>query len=892
MNKLIDSFEDIDPLETKEWLDALNAVIKYAGKPRAQFILNELMHTAQQKGIGSAGALNTPYCNTIDPQSEIPMPADKGMLFKLTNIMRWNAIVTVLKTVKKYPEVGGHLSSYASIATLFEVGLQHFFHAPSEEHGGDLIYYQGHASPGIYARAFLEGRLEAEHLDHFRQEAFNSKSVSSYPHPWLMPDFWQFPTVSMGLGPLMGIYQAHYLKYLNNRNLCDTSRRKVWVFCGDGEMGEPESLGAINLAGREKLDNLIFVINCNLQRLDGPVWGNGQIIQEYESVFKGAGWNVIKVIWGSGWDRLFAKDTKGLLKKRISELVDGEYQNYSSRDGDYLREKFFGKYPELLELIADMSDDDLKDLQDGGHDPQKVYAAYAAAIAHQGQPSVILAKTVKGYGLGLAGEGLNIAHNAKKMADEAVKAFRSRFSLSISDEQMKNLDYYHPGKDSPEIKYLLEQRQKLGGPLPARRVKSHPLKVPTLSEFHSQMTGTEDREISTTMAFGRILGVLLKIEDIKQRLTPILADEARTFGMEGLFRQIGIYSPFGQLYEPEDSHLLMSYKEDKKGQLLQEGISEAGAMSCWIAAATSYMTNDVPMIPFYIYYSMFGYQRFGDLVWAAADSRSRGFIMGGTAGRTTLAGEGLQHQDGHNLLMFSFVPNCISYDPTFNYELAVIIQDGLRRMYAEEQDVFYYITLMNENYVHPPMPKGVEEGIIKGMYLYQSGGKKNKKRVRLLGSGTILREVIQAAGILQKDFEVDADIYSVTSFNELHRDLIEVERHNRLLPLPKSKPKRSYVEQCLGDQSTPVIAATDYIRLYADQIRSAVPAPYIVLGTDGFGRSDTREALRDFFEVDAKMIAYTALKALADQGEFKAADLPVFMKKLGIDPNRPMPTTV
>lgn len=889
MNKLINSPEDLDPAETKEWLDALNAVIKYAGKERAQFLLNELSVKAQQKGLSQAPGLNTPYLNTIDSQVEIKMPADKGMLLKLTNIMRWNAIVMVLKAVKKYPDVGGHLASFASMAILFEVGLQHFFHAPSQEHGGDLIYYQGHASPGVYARAFLEGRLEAEHLDHFRQEVFNRKSVSSYPHPWLMPDFWQFPTVSMGLGPLMGIYQAHFLKYLYHRDLSDTSRRKVWVFCGDGEMGEPESLGAINIAGREKLDNLIFVINCNLQRLDGPVWGNGQIIQEYESVFRGAGWNVIKVIWGGGWDRLFAKDSKGLLKKRIGELVDGEYQSFSSRGGSYLREKFFGKYPELLELVADMSDDDLKDLQDGGHDPQKVYAAYAAAVAHQGQPTVILAKTVKGYGLGAAGEGLNIAHNTKKMANEAIKAFRERFSLPISDEQMKNLEYYHPGKDSADIQYLIAQRQKLGGFLPARHVKSHPLQAPALSEFRSQLEGSGDRDISTTMAFGRILGILLKVENFKQRIVPIVADETRTFGMEGLFRQIGIYSPFGQLYEPEDSHLLMFYKEDKKGQLLQEGISEAGAMSSWIAAATSYMANDLAMVPFYVYYSMFGYQRFGDLVWAAADSRSRGFIMGGTAGRTTLAGEGLQHQDGHNLLMFSFVPNCISYDPTFNYELAVIIQDGLRRMYEEEQDVFYYITLMNENYIHPPMPEGVESGIIQGMYLYQSTGKKNQKRVRLLGSGTILREVIKAGEILLKDFEIAADIYSVTSFNELHRDLIEVERYNRLNPA--AAPKQSYVEKCLGKDGAPVIAATDYIRLYADQIRSVVRAPYLVLGTDGFGRSDTREALRDFFEVDAKMIVYSALKSLADQGEFKA-DLKAIIKKLGIDPKRPLPTTV
>ena len=889
MHDLTNSADDLDPVETREWLDALTSVIKHEGRERAQFLLNQLSTRAEQAGVVTQAGITTPYINTIDVLLEAKMPEDGGMLQKLTNIMRWNAIVTVLKTGKKHPDVGGHLSSFASIAILYEVGLQFFFHAPDSEHGGDLIYYQGHSSPGIYARAFLEGRLEAEHLDHFRQEAFNAKGISSYPHPWLMPEFWQFPTVSMGLGPLMGIYQAHFLKYLQNRGLSDTSARKVWVFCGDGEMGEPESLGALNIAGREKLDNLIFVINCNLQRLDGPVWGNGQIIQEYESVFRGAGWNVIKVIWGGGWDRLFAKDKKGFLKKRIAELVDGEYQNFSARDGAYLREKFFGKYPELLELVADMSDAELKALQDGGHDPQKVYAAYAAAVGHIGQPTVILAKTVKGYGLGAAGEGLNIAHNTKKMAEEAVKAFRDRFHLAVTDEQVRNLDYYHPGKDSEEIKYLLAQRKKLGGFLPARRVKTKALNTPELSVFQSQLEGTDDREISTTMAYGRILGALLKEESIKQYIVPILADETRTFGMEGLFRQIGIYSPFGQRYQPEDSHLLMYYKEDSKGQLLQEGISEAGAMASWIAAATSYTVNDLPMIPFYIYYSMFGYQRFGDLVWAAADCRAHGFLLGGTAGRTTLAGEGLQHQDGHNLLMFSFVPNCVSYDPTFNYELAVIIQDGLRRMFHEKQDIFYYITLMNENYVHPPMPKGVESGIIKGMYLFKKTGEKAKKRVRLLGSGTIFREVLAAADILS-EYDVGADVYSVTSFNELHRDIIAVERHNRLLP--KAKPQQTYVEKCLGEDDFPVIAATDYIRLFADQIRSAVHAPYVVLGTDGFGRSDTREALRDFFEVDAKMIAYTALKALAEQGKFKAADLPAVIKKLGIDPERPLPTTV
>jgi pyruvate dehydrogenase E1 component len=890
MNNISNSAgNDQDPIETKEWLDALASVIKHEGSERAQFILKQLAEKAEQSGVPVAAGITTPYVNTIWPAAEAKMPDDGAMLQKLTNIMRWNAISMVMKAGKKAPDVGGHLSSFASIATLFEVGLQYFFHAPSQEHGGDLVTFQGHASPGIYARAFLEGRLDAEHLDHFRQEVF-TKGVSSYPHPWLMPNFWQFPSVSMGLGPLAGIYQARFLKYVDNRKLTSTQGRKVWVFCGDGELGEPESLGALNIAGREKLDNLIFVINCNLQRLDGPVWGNGQIIQEYEGVFRGAGWNVIKVIWGSGWDRLLAKDKNGMLKKRMGELIDGEYQHYASKDGVYLRENFFGKYPELLEMVADMSDAELKALADGGHDPQKVYAAYAAAVAHTGEPTVILAKTVKGYGLGAAGEGLNIAHNTKKMPEEAVLAFRDRFQLPLTNEQALHLEYLHPGKDSPEIQYLQAQRKKLGGYLPARHVESLPLKVPDLAVFQSQMEGSADREISTTMAYGRILGVLLKEEAIKERIVPILADETRTFGLEGLFRQIGIYSPCGQKYQPEDKHLLMYYREATNGQLLQEGISEAGAMCSWIAAGTSYMTNRLPTIPFYIYYSMFGYQRFGDLVWAAADSRARGFILGGTAGRTTLAGEGLQHQDGHNLLMFSFVPNCISYDPTFNYELAVIIQSGLKRMFEQQQDVFYYITLMNENYVHPPMPKGVEEGIVKGMYLFKSTEPKAKKRVRLLGSGTIFREVIAAADILAKDYGIGAEVYSVTSFNELRRDLIAVERHNRLLP--KEPKQQTFVEQCLGEATAPVIAATDYIRLFAEQIRPAIKADYHVLGTDGFGRSATRKVLRDFFEVDAKMIVYTALKALADQGEYKAADLPAALKKLGIDPNRPLPTTV
>lgn len=879
---------DEDPIETKEWLDALRSVVKFENKERASFLINRLLADARHVGVTVPSGITTPYINSIPLTYEEPMPDDGTLTECLTNYMRWNAIAMVMRGGKVSKELGGHIASYGAIATLYEIGLQYFFHAASEEHGGDLVYFQGHSSPGIYARAFLEGRLSEEHLDGFRREIFRT-GVSSYPHPWLMPDFWQFPTVSMGLGPIMGIYQAQFLKYLDHRGLADTKKRKVWVFCGDGEMGEPESLGALYLAGREKLDNLIFLISCNLQRLDGPVHGNGQIIQELEGIYRGAGWNVIKVIWGSGWDPLFAKDKKGLLLKRISELVDGEYQTYSTRDGAYMREHFFGKYPELLELVADLSDDELKALQDGGHDSKKVYAAYAAAVKHKNQPTVILAKTVKGYGMGAAGEGLNITHQAKKMDKAALHVFRERFHLPLTDKDIAKLNYLKLKKGSEEEKYLHNQRKKLGGYLPSRSSRSEKLKIPDLNILKSQLEGTGDREVSTTMVFVRILVELLRDKYIKDRIVPIVADESRTFGMEGLFRQIGIYSPFGQKYEPEDKHLLMYYREDEKGQLLQEGISEAGSFSSWIAAATSYATNKLPMIPFFIYYSMFGYQRFGDLAWAAGDIRARGFVIGGTAGRTTLAGEGLQHQDGHNLLMFSFIPNCKSYDPTFSYELAVIIHDGLKRMYEQQEDIYYYITVMIENYQHPAIPDGVEEGIVKGMYLFKESKKKSKLRVQLLGSGTILREVIAAGDVLEKNFDVAADIWSVTSFNELRRDIEAVERYNRLHP--EAEQKQSYVTQCLQERKGPVIAATDYIKLFADQIRSAVPMPYIVLGTNGYGRSDTREALRDFFEVDAKMIAYTALKALTDAEKLSVENLKMARKQLKIDNKRKDPVS-
>lgn len=881
---------DTDPNETQEWVEALHFVAEADGTERAQFLLNTLSKQAAAAGV-QADNTRTAYVNSIPTAQETKMPDDGTMLEKLTNIMRWNAIAMVMQGGKFSPELGGHIASFASIATLYEVGQQYFFHAPTDDHGGDLIYFQGHSSPGIYARAYLEGRLSKTQLEHFRRE-IDGQGISSYPHPWLMPNFWQFPTVSMGLGPLMAIYQAKFLKYLHNRGLADTAKRKVWAFCGDGEMGEPESLGAINLAGREQLDNLIFVINCNLQRLDGPVWGNGQVIQEYEGLYRGAGWQVIKIIWGEAWERLFEKDTSGLLMQRISELVDGEYQNYSAKDGAYMREHFFGKYPELLELVADMSDEDLKALEDGGHDPQKVYAAYAKAVAHTGQPTVILAKTVKGYGMGTAGEALNVTHQTKKMNVEALKAFRDRFAIDITDQQIENLELYKPEDNSPEIQYLKKQREQLGGYLPARQVKSQPFAIPALSAFDAQLKGTGEREVSTTMAFVRILGTLLKDKAIKQAVVPIVADESRTFGMEGLFRQVGIYSPFGQRYQPEDRQQLMYYREDEKGQLLQEGLSEAGAMSSWIAAASSYASNDVPMIPFYIYYSMFGFQRVGDLAWAAGDLRARGFIIGGTAGRTTLAGEGLQHQDGHNLLMFSFVPNCVSYDPTFAYEMAVIIQHGLQRMYADEEDVYYYITAMNENYTHPPMPEAVESGIIAGMYLFREANQKNKHTVQLLGSGAILREVIKAADILQSEFNVSADIWSVTSFNELRKNVESVARHNRLHAGSEQANRQSHVQQCLQGRSGPVIAATDYLKLFADQIRQAVEQPYHVLGTDGYGRSDTRAALRDFFEVNANMIAYTALQALVDMGEWPAEKLVAAKQQLGIDADRVDPITV
>ncbi|SFP35527.1 pyruvate dehydrogenase E1 component [Nitrosomonas cryotolerans] len=881
---------DIDPQETQEWLEALESVLTREGAERAHFLLEKLVEKARRSGAYLPYSANTAYINTIPPGLEERSQGDNAIEHRIRSYVRWNAMAMVLRA-NKATNVGGHIASFASAATLYDVGYNHFWHAPSENHGGDLVYVQGHSSPGIYAYAFLSGQLTQEQLNNFRQEA-GGKGLSSYPHPWLMPTFWKFPTVSMGLGPLMAIYQARFMKYLGSRGLVNTEGRKIWAFMGDGEMDEPESLGAITLASREHLDNLIFVINCNLQRLDGPVRGNGKIIQELEGAFRGAGWNVIKVIWGSYWDPLLAKDTKGLLQKRMMECVDGEYQTFKSRDGAYVRKHFFGKYPELLEMVASMSDDDIWRLNRGGHDPHKVYAAYASAVKHKGQATVILAKTIKGYGMGEAGEAQNITHQQKKMGTTSLKAFRNRFGLAIPDDKIDDIPYLTLDEDSPEYTYMHARRQALGGFLHRRKQKAEALQIPPLSAFESLLKASgEGRESSTTMAFVRILNILVKDKEIGKRVVPIVADESRTFGMEGMFRQLGIWSSIGQLYTPQDSEQLMYYKEDKHGQILQEGINEAGAMSSWIAAATAYSTHGIQMIPFFIFYSMFGFQRIGDLAWAAGDMRSRGFLLGGTAGRTTLNGEGLQHEDGHSHVTASTIPNCVSYDPTFAYELAVIIQDGLRRMYQEQEDIYYYITVMNENYSQPEIPKGMEQNILKGMYLFQEGNKRSKSpRVQLLGSGTILREVIAAAEILKKEYNVNADIWSVTSFNELRREAMSVSRWNMLHP---TEPARSsHVTKCLKDREGPVVASTDYMKIYADQIREFVPGCYRVLGTDGFGRSDTREKLRQFFEVDRYYVTVAALKALAEAGSIPDKQVVQAIQKFGIDPNKPDPVTL
>ncbi|MDX2299327.1 MAG: pyruvate dehydrogenase (acetyl-transferring), homodimeric type [Xanthomonadaceae bacterium] len=898
LNDILD--QDIDPTETREWVESLSSVIANDGAERAHFLLDRMVEQTRRAGAQLPFRPTTEYINTIPAHLEAKSPGDGAMEWRIRSILRWNAMAMVVRANRKPGELGGHIASFASSATLYDVGFNHFWRAPSAEHPGDLLYIQGHSSPGIYARAFLEGRLSESQLDNFRMEV-DGRGISSYPHPWLMPDFWQTPTVSMGLGPISAIYQARNWKYLEHRGLMPKSDRKVWCFMGDGECDEPESLGAIALAGREQLDNLNFVINCNLQRLDGPVRGNGKIIQELEGVFRGAGWNVIKVVWGSYWDPLLARDSHGMLKKLMMETVDGEYQNCKAFGGAYTRQHFFGKHAETAEMVANLSNDDIWRLNRGGHDPHKVYAAYAAASAHKGQPTVILAKTVKGYGMGKSGESLNPTHQTKKLDDEAVRAFRDRFHIPIPDHKLDGVPFYHPGEKSPEVEYLRERRAALGGSLPQRRRKStQSLEVPPLDGFDRLLKSSGEREISTTMAFVQALNIILRDKQVGPRVVPIVADEARTFGMEGLFRQIGIYAPFGQKYKPVDADQLMYYREDIAGQVLEEGITEAGAFSSWMASATSYSTNDLPLLPFYIFYSMFGFQRIGDSAWQAADMRSRGFLLGATAGRTTLNGEGLQHEDGHSHLLAGAIPNCRPYDPTFGFEVAVILQHGMQRMLAEQVDEYYYITLMNENYTHPEMPEGAAEGIIKGMYLLRDSGLgtrdsgkgkgkgNNKPHVQLLGSGTILREAIAAAELLDKDFGICADIWSCPSYTELSRDGFDAERWNRLHPEAKT-PRKAYVTQCLEGRAGPAIAASDYVRAFADQIRAFVPMPYTVLGTDGFGRSDTRENLRRHFEVDRYHIAHAAIAALAAEGKMTAKDVARAIKTYKIDADRGNP---
>lgn len=875
-------FDDEDPAETSEWLGALISLLENKGPERTTWLLSRLTDLARDQGLYRSH-LHTPYLNTISTRDEPPFPGDIFMERRIRSLVRWNAMAMVMRANQNDDDLGGHIASFASAATLYDVGINHFFRAATEDFGGDLVYYQGHSSPGIYSWAFLEGRLTEEQLINFRREV-DGKGIPSYPHPWLMPDFWQFPTVSMGLGPIQAIYQANIMQYLKNRELIPNQERKVWAFLGDGEMDEPESIGALSLAGREGLDNLIFVVNCNLQRLDGPVRGNGKIIQELEGLFRGAGWNVIKVVWGGLWDSLLERDTQGLLRRRMEECVDGEYQSYKNKGGAYTREHFFGEYPELAKMVEHMTDEEIYALNRGGHDPQKVYAAYHQAVNHKGQPTVILAKTVKGYGTG-EGEGANKTHQMKGLDIDSLKHFRDRFSMPFSDEELEQLPFYKPAPDSPEMRYIEERRSALGGSIPERRMKSINLTTPPLSFFQNFLEGSGDRELSTTMGFVRMLSALVRDKNIGERVVPIVPDEARTFGMDGMFRQLGIYSSKGQKYEPEDAGQVMYYREDKKGRILEEGINEAGAMSAWMAAATSYSHHDYPLIPFFIYYSMFGFQRFGDLAWAAGDIHARGFLLGGTAGRTTLNGEGLQHQDGHSHILASTVPNCISYDPTYNYELAVILQDGLRRMYAEQEDVYYYITLMNENYQHKPMPTGVEEGILRGLYqLEKQRDTDSGLRVHLLGSGTILREVEAAAVMLRDDFGIAATLWSAPSFTELRREGLKVERWNRLHP--EEEPKQSWVAQHLGSVSEPIVAATDYMKAFADQIRPFVSSPYVVLGTDGFGRSDSRAKLREFFEVDRRFVVVAALSGLAETGAIPASKVTEAISKYGIDPNK------
>ena len=877
----------MDPIETREWLESIDSVMKIHGPERAHYIINRMVDHARRSGSYLPSAYNTAYLNTIPVGMQPNYPGDRSIEKRIEAFIRWNAMAMVVQANKESSEIGGHISTYASSATLYEVGFNHFWRAPTDKNRGDLIFMQGHSSPGIYARAFLEGRLNENQLDHFRKEVGN-KGLSSYPHPWLMPDFWQFPTVSMGLGPMMATYQARFMRYMEHRGLTEPSDRKIWCFLGDGEMDEPESLGSITMPVREGLDNLIFVVNCNLQRLDGPVRGNGKIIQELEAAFGGAGWNVIKLIWGSRWDPLLARDRQGLLQQIMEECVDGEYQNFKSKGGDYVREHFFGKYPETKEMVANMSDEDIWRLNRGGHDARKVYSAYQKAINHRERPTIILAKTVKGFGLGSVAEGQNTAHQQKKLDINALKEFRDRFNIPITDKKLKDVPYFMPKKNSQELEYLHERRKSLGGYIPKRITEAKSIKTPANDVFQPQLDGTGEREASTTMAFIRMLTSLTRDKQIGKHIVPIVPDEARTFGMEGMFRQIGIYSSKGQLYTPQDADQLMFYKESKEGQILEEGINEAGAYCSWLSAGSSYSNHGIQMVPFYIFYSMFGFQRIGDFLWAGGDMQARGFLIGATAGRTTLAGEGLQHQDGHSLLSATTIPNCVSYDPTYAYELAVIIKDGLKRMISDQENIFYYITCMNENYTHPPIPKNCEKGILKGMYLLKKSVKQgNGSKPQLMGSGTILREVEKAAHLLEKDFKIYCDIWSVTSFSELRRESLETDRWNELNP--EKKRKSSYLEKSLNKQEGPFIAATDYMKMVPEQIQKWVPGIYKTLGTDGYGRSDSRAALREHFEVDARFIVLSTLNALAEKGDIEKRDVVKAIKKYKIDPKKISP---
>jgi len=876
---------DSDSQETREWLDSIQSVVDEVGLERASYLLKRTFEYAYEEGVVPPDTSRTPYVNTIPVSEQPDYPGDREVEKRLNAIIRWNAMAMVVNANRDPAEPGGHIASFQSSAVMYQVGFNHFWHAPTEDHGGDLIYFQGHVAPGIYSRAFAEGRITEEQLKNYRREA-DGKGISSYPHPWLMPDFWQFPTVSMGIGPITAIYQARFMKYLHNRELIDATNRKVWAFLGDGEMDEPESQGALALANRENLDNLVFVVNCNLQRLDGPVRGNGKIIQELEGNFRGAGWNVVKVIWGSGWDKLLEQDTSGMLRKLMDETVDGDYQTLKSEDGAYVREHFFGKYPETAQLVASMTDEEIFALARGGHDVEKVYAAYTNAM-NSAKPTLILAKTVKGFGMGQAGEGQNITHQQKKMGADAMRLFASRFDLPVTEEQVENAEFIKLEEGSAEHTYLHAKRKALGGYLPSRRMQADKLTIPGVKDiFGALLDNTGERTMSTTMALVRIMVAIARDKTLGPRLVPIVPDEARTFGMEGMFRQIGIYNPLGQQYTAQDASNIMPYREDTKGQLLQEGINEAGAVSSWIAASTAYSNHGVTMIPVYIFYSMFGFQRVGDFTWAAGDSRARGFLVGGTAGRTTLNGEGLQHQDGHSQVFANFIPNCISYDPTFHFELAVIFQDGMRRMYQEQESIWYYLTTMNENYSHPAMPEGAEEGIIKGMYRLSEGTGKGTK-INLLGCGTILRESMAAAEMLAENHGVIADVWSTTSLNELYRDGNAIERWNTLHP--SEKPKQSWVERCLGSKAAPTVTSTDYLKLQAEQIRPFIKGVYKTLGTDGYGRSDSREALRQHFEVDRNYIVVSALAALVESGDKKPKDVADAIKKYGVDPEKPNP---